>query len=431
MAEEKAKKQANPAVIQAVKAIAVLVIICLVCGALLALCNDLLYISDQDRLERAMQKVYKNFELQEELTVNPDPSINSSSSFGKVNRVLLSKDGAYIIEALGIGGYQNGTVTLYVIIGADAKIKGWAVKDNDKQSYIDRIPSYAGTTWYVGVDATEDKTLDTVMTGATVSFTSNAIKNAINMATSYYRKAILGSNPEGEAREAVLALLSGSDYSGYDSLELLSSVKRVIGTALDGENDTLKYLFIGEGAKGKIYVYVYGEDEDRKIVVVNSEAEVVLTSDNVDEAADFYAKIVTRPIREITVGSVTMYTFVSNGQAGETTTVYKVVALSPTGYMPGNYTLTITVKTEEGKNNGIVVSVEIAENGDGYAPDEHAPSTDDAHALLEGLKGATLENFDEKYNDGIVSGATESGNIIAAAVKAALTDYDARLAQND
>ena len=427
---EKAKKQTNPAVIQAVKAVAVLVIICLVCGLLLALCNDLLYISDEDRLERAMKKVYENFKFKEELPVVTESGVNPNATFGRVNRVLLSEDGAYIIEALGKDGYQGGTVTLYVIIGADAKIKGWAVKENDKQSYIDRIPSNAGTTWYVGIDASEDKTLDLVMTGATVSYTSNAIKNAINMATFYYRAAILGSNPEGEARDAVLALLSDNGYS-YESLDPLASVKSVIKTALDTETDKLTYLFVGNGDQGKIYAYVYVKDEASKIVVVTNEGK--LLTHNLEEEDELIELILSKPIQEITVtGSVKLYTFVSDfTDNGEKEVEYVVTGLKLASYDPNNYVLKVTVK------DGVVTVIDFASaSGNGFV--EGHPEEDDANALMKGLLGATLENIDDKYDQGIVddskqpgAGATQSGNIITAAVKAALKDYAARFASND
>lgn len=418
MAEEKVKKQVNPAVIQAVKAVAVLVVICLVCVALLALCNDLLYIDDDTRLERAMQKVYEDFKLQEEVALVTEKATNST--FGKVNRVLLSTDGAYIIEALGTGGYQNGSVTLYVVIGADGKVKGWAVKENDKQSYIDRLPSSAGNTWYVGEDASVDQTLDKVMTGATISFTSEAIKNAVNMATYYYRAAILGNDVEGEAKTAVLELLSTKGYN-YSAVESLAGVKAVIGTALDGANDTLTYLFVGTGDKGNVYAYVYVKEEEFKIVVV-TDTEVLVS--NCDETADFYGLILAKPVREISVtSSVKLYTFVTGTETAADAIVYTVVGIKGSGYMPGNYTLDITVE------NGEVTDIDISV--DGWEDHDEVATRDNANVLATKLIGATLSNIDDKYADGVVAGASQSANMIAAAVKAALQDYAVRSATSE
>lgn len=183
-----AEKTNKTAVIQAVKAIAVLVIICLVCVLLLALCNDLLYISDDVRLSRSMQTIYKNFELDTTYDYNNVNPEYATASYGKINKVYRSTDGAFVVEAMGNGGYSNGTVTLYVVVGANTKIIGWAVKENVGQSFIDRIPSDAGTTWYVGQSIVDDITF--TMTGATVMATSTAIYNAVQMAAYYCHYAL-------------------------------------------------------------------------------------------------------------------------------------------------------------------------------------------------------------------------------------------------
>lgn len=92
---EKAMKKGT--VIQAVKAIAVLVIICLVCGILLALCNDLLYVSDDVKFDRAMQKIYPNFKKADD-----SPALdtaNAKTPYGEVLDLVKSSDGAYILTA--------------------------------------------------------------------------------------------------------------------------------------------------------------------------------------------------------------------------------------------------------------------------------------------------------------------------------------------
>lgn len=414
MAEEKAKKQANPAVIQAVKAVAVLVVICLVCGALLALCNDLLYIDDDTRLERAMQKVYPDFKLKQELKVDS----KVTASYGKVNRVLSSTDGAYIIEALGVGGYQNGTVTLYVVVGSDAKIKGWAVKENDKQSYIDRVPSNAGTSWYVGDDVSNELAL--VMTGATVKATSTAINNAVNMAAYYCRTALgLGENPEGEAKKAAVALLTDKGYSYTESNLTKFSGQAAVGTALNGESDTLSYIFVATGDDGNAYVYVYGEGDGIKIVVVK-DYELIANSNNVTDEDDIVTNVLSKPIMEIAVTqSIKLYAFISDIKEEDGKHVYTVTGIKGSGYDPDNYTLGVTIETD-GYHGKVSGDIELIVNGFVPFPPETA-----ANALIEGLKGATLATVDDLYSAGKVANATQSANIIMAAVKAALTHYDA------
>lgn len=415
---EKAKKQANPAVLQAVKAIAVLVIICLVCVLLLALCNDLLYIDDNTRLERAMQKVYSSFVLDKEVAVT---GTSSNPAYGQINKIYLSKDGAYIIESKGVGGYQNGSVTLYVVVGSDAKIKAWAVKENDKQSYIDRVPSSAGTTWYVGEDVSN--TLDLVMTGATVVLTSTAINNAINMAALYCRTELgLGKNPEGDAQAAVTELLSSNGLDGYTLSSINVSSATVDGSksvvdALSDADNTLSFLFLGKGASDNLFAYVYGEEENIKLVVVTSDS--VLHSDNVTGEEEFYANIIANPIYTFGYGSYQAYAIVTSVVEGDSV-VYTVAGLK-VGVTPKTYVLEITILTENGA--GIVSAINMTANG--YVPG--APSEGDANKLLTSLVGATLANIETKYNDK-VSGATQSANLIRVAVEAALTHYDANFA---
>ena len=432
MAEEKAKKQANPAVIQAIKAIAVLVVICLVCVLLLALCNDLLYIDDDTRLSRAMQKVYKDFALKEEKAVVAANATNDS--YGKVNRVLLSKDGTYVIEALGTGGYQGGSVTLYVVIGADAKIKGWAVKENDKQSYIDRIPSTAGTTWYVGKEVSNELELE--MTGATVKATSTAINNAVNMAAYYARTALgLGNDPTGEATNAILALLAENGIEGYEFSNSSSTVRNIaVGEGKLNEylagDDTWSFTFIGVADDGSsIAVHVFNWNDTYKFdsldgipastKIVAVKMDEVVAKHNVDDGDAMLERATTYPLYY--VGGSALYAYVV--ATSEDAKTYTVVAVTP-GYVPQNYTLTIIIETDEESGLGKVVSVEIATSG--FEPG--APSEENAHALLEGLKGATLATIDDLYESGKVSGATQSANLITAAVRAALAHYDANLA---
>ncbi|MCH5156408.1 MAG: hypothetical protein J1G02_00855 [Clostridiales bacterium] len=425
MAEEKAKKPMNPVVKQWIIPVAVLVVICLVCGLLLALCNDLLYIDDDTRLSRSMQKVYPDFKLKEEIKV--DTSV--TASYGKINRVLLSTDGTYVIEALGTGGYQGGSVTLYVVVGADAIIKGWAVKENDKQSYIDRVPSNAGSTWYVGKDVSNELALE--MTGATVVLTSTAINNAINMAAYYCRTALgLGEDPEGNAKAAILELL-GDDYSGYTLNKVNLGNATIDGKikavdALSDDDNSLTYLFAGTGSNGTIFAYVYGAD-DIKIVVV-SNGEILEKSENVTGEEEFVTNILANPMYTFTYGSYNAYAIITDIDVA----VYTVAGLK-VGTVPNSYALVVTIKMND-DGVGEVESIELLKDGEtvvGNGWVSGAPSETNANILIEKLVGATSATVAKLYDDNKVSGATESANLIRVAVQAALAHYDASLASND
>lgn len=406
-------------ILQAVKAVAVLVVICLVCCLLLSVFNDLLYISDEDRFNRSMAKIYPDFKPDASFDGKLDDA-NKTAAFGEVKKVLRSTDGTYIVEALGTGGYNGGSVTLYVVVGADAKIISWAVKENVAQSYINRIPSDAGTRWYVGKEVSN--TLDLEMSGATVVLTSTAINNAVNMAALYCRTALkLGKNPEADAKTAVLALL-GESFASYElvTAKLLGAGSKVDGDTTvkalltDGDNAPA-YLFVGEGESGRATGYVYGEGESMKVVAFGGGERKLQGLEESDalvgKVSDFDGKLFCTKF-----GSYNAYGYVSNQANG----VYTVSGIQ-SGTMPTTYVLTVTISTDNGagKVDGITLTM------DGYEPG--APDQGDANKLVTSLVGATLANFNDKYNEK-VSGATESANLIAVAVKAALTDFDARLA---
>ena len=127
--------------LQAVKAVAVLVVICLVCCLLLALCNDLLYVTEEEKFNRAMRKIYPEFSLAEEVAL--DSKYSSNATYGEVLSVVKSTDGAYILQTKGIGGFSSGTITIYVAVtgGENPTIAGWTILANEGQSFIGNITS--------------------------------------------------------------------------------------------------------------------------------------------------------------------------------------------------------------------------------------------------------------------------------------------------
>ena len=98
--------------VSSLKAIAVLLIICIVCGALLALCNDIFYIDDETKFNRAMQKVYPEFERDSNVSETPLADFKTVAGVGNVSKVYASKDGTYILETTGLGGFSNGNITM-------------------------------------------------------------------------------------------------------------------------------------------------------------------------------------------------------------------------------------------------------------------------------------------------------------------------------
>lgn len=423
------KEMKRGTIIQAVKAVAVLVCICLVCGALLALCNDLFYISDEERFNRSMAKIYPELDLASVKTLELNSEFKSNSTYGEVKSVVT--DGkVYIIEALGIGGWQSGTVTLYVIVGSDAKIISWAVKEHTNQSYIDQVPPDAGTTWYNGYDVSN--AFEKVQTGSTLKETPIAICNAVNMAAFYCRSALgVGKNPEADAQKAILALL-GEGYAEYTltTAAILGGNATVdkdgktVKQLLDNGTDEISYVMFADGASGAVTAYVYGQDEATQKIVAIANGEVKL-SENLTETDELVAKVTefNGKFHTVKSGNYAGYGYISAIDTANGT-IYTVAGIK-SGTLPNTYVLTVTIETVDG--NGKVTAITVEKSG--YV--DGGPSQSDTDKLITSLVGATLESIDGIYTGDKVSGATQSANLIRAAVETALRDYDANLASID
>ncbi len=405
--------------IQAVKTVAVLVVICLVCCLLLSVCNDLFYISDEDRFQRSMAKIYPKFAKDSAFDGTVNTKFRTNSDYGEIKSVVRSTDGAYIVEALGNGGYSGGTVTLYVVVGSDAKIIGWTVKENVGQSYISRIPADAGQTWYVGEDISNDLSLN--MSGATVVATSTAINHAVNMAAYYCRNALgVGKNPEADAQQAVSELLADTDYASYSFTNNSGLLAAKCGdddvkTLLSESDDVLSYVFTATGDE-QLLAFVYGSEENEKIVVLKNDGTVVEKSDNTDALAEKAKALVS-----FKIGTYQAFALIIKEEGDSAECTYTVAGLN-VGTVPQTYVLKVTVKNSDGC--GKVDDIKSITNGWVQGVPEES-----ANSLLTELGGATSKTIDGLYKDNKVSGATQSANLITVAVKAALLRFDAKLAQ--
>ena len=426
---EKTKKAMNPALKQAVIAVAVLVIICLVCVLLLALCNDLLYVTDEEKFNRTIRKVWdgygSNVTFKEETV---DSTYESNPNYGEVLAVRSASDGSYVITSKGtVGAFNGGSVTILVAISGnpEAKILGWALQENEGQTFIANITEKHQKEWFVNSTVSDVQPNVSPNAGqgkgSGATYTENALANAINMACYYCQNALgLGSNPEGDAKKAVLALL-GDDFASYTLNTVNVSQATVDGTkkvseALSDTGNTLTYLFAGTGDKGTVFAYVYGEGDNIKIVAVNGDNTV--KSDNVTGDEDFYKSILANPMYTFTYGTYKAYAIIT----GVNEAVYTVAGLK-IGVTPDTYVLTVTIEADG--DHGKVAAIALAsEAGNGYVGGQGAPSEADANTLIEKLVGATSETM---YS-GKGTNATQSANLIRAAVEAALNHYDANLA---
>ena len=411
--------------LQAVKAVAVLVVICLVCCLLLALCNDLLYVTEEEKFNRAMRKIYPDFTLDQEVAL--DSKYSSNATYGEVLSVVKSTDGAYILQTKGVGGFNSGTITIYVAVtgGENPTIAGWTVVANEGQSFIGNITSNHQKTWFIGDSISEVQSVSVGNGfGSGATYSEMAICNAINMAGYYCMNALgLGSNPEGEALQAVMDLL-GADYASYTltgrgNVLSANAGSGTVATLLSTDTDTLSYLFTGTGDKGDVQAFVYGEGDGIKIIVVTDSG--IVTSENVADGDAALLAVQSKPLYTTTLGSYTAFALTTSVEAGADSTVYTVAGLG-IGTVPSTYVLKVTVTNDSGA--GKVSAIEIATNG--YVPE--APSQADTDKLATSLVGATSATVDGIYTSDHVAGATQSANLITVAVKAALAQFDATVA---
>ena len=274
--------------VSSLKSIAVLLVICIVCGALLALCNDIFYIDDATKFNRAMQKVYPKFERDSNVSETPLADFKTVAGVGNVSKVYASKDGAYILETTGLGGFSGGNVTMYVAIGGqnpDVTIKALLVTGNVGQSWMAKVDQKTLDKAYVGKNIKDIAAAqfgnDYKLNGTT--YTSTAILNAVKVAVSYCVDGLkLVSTPESEARDAAVALLAGY------------TLTTVVDEAYTTELGASFYFTGTKDGADNIDVYVFGDSASgHQIVAVKAglkhadrmlDTAVVAKSEGIDNA---------------------------------------------------------------------------------------------------------------------------------------------------
>ena len=178
----------------AFKCIAVLLSIVLVCGILLTICNSLFYVSAEERLDRAISKIYGEEVTYEIDSVDGDVAL-TSATVSEVYKIT-TYEGDYLLKVTGGDGFSGGTVTCWVRVNASAEgaiVKKISIDSNVGQSYISKISGGALDS-LVAKQENEDFTsfnTEGIKTGAT--FSMGAISNAANGARAYVSAKYLGS----------------------------------------------------------------------------------------------------------------------------------------------------------------------------------------------------------------------------------------------
>lgn len=175
----------------ALKSVMVLVIIGAILGGLLAVLNDLLYVSSEERTMRIIKNFYEGEERDfTVLEILPDDAVNQ---FGTVDIVYKISDGNYLIKTTGKYGFHEGTVTMWLLARFDngafveflkvkyAENKGQTLMSNFSDEFYDVYVGGDIKNGYFTVDKTQQNS--NVIAGTTKS--SIAINNAVNCAYYY------------------------------------------------------------------------------------------------------------------------------------------------------------------------------------------------------------------------------------------------------
>lgn len=253
------------------KCLVTLLCVLLVSGIFLTVMNGLLAVSDQERLDRAINKIYGKPVAYTEVDV---ANYNDNATINAAYRIR--DDGNYLVRVTGKGGFDNGTVTCWVVVsvsnGAINGIDKVVIDSNTGQSYIDRITNNVLNEF---TEKYEDGIIytPTLITSATVTSTKNAICNAVNGAIDYVNGKWLGNvTTEGQKLLTSLQTIYGekeiSVYGAGDepitaeSEEITSLITSDVkqGNATisniykvkfnDGQNDVLHYVVESTGTGG-------------------------------------------------------------------------------------------------------------------------------------------------------------------------------------
>lgn len=172
------------------RCISVLLLIALVSGGLLAVLNDVLYVSDEERTGRAIKKIYGE---QTEYSVVLDADKNADDAVVYEKYGIIEKyfkvGSDMLFKVTGMKGYKDGTVTLWV-----------KVADKNGKKVIDKVilESFEKQTLMSKLDGTfYDRFLVDVTDGyftSSVNAGSGEISNPVTGATKSATAAVNAVN---------------------------------------------------------------------------------------------------------------------------------------------------------------------------------------------------------------------------------------------
>lgn len=179
---------------QAFRCIIVLLVIALIAGGLLAILNDVLSVSEEERTMRAIEKVYGKEMQYEEIEYSSNVLENE---YGKLSKVYLLENGNYLVQSTGIEGYKGGTITVWVVLASEngdfSGIEKVVLESYEKQTLMSKLTydvysahndEITGNIYFT----TGGDGIKVVISGATYS--TNALNNAVNCALKFAREVL-------------------------------------------------------------------------------------------------------------------------------------------------------------------------------------------------------------------------------------------------
>lgn len=267
----------------AFKCVVTLLCVLLVCGVFLTVMNGLLEVTADERFNRAINKIYGKSVNTEKVAV---ADYNDNATIDEAYKI--KDDGNYLIKATGKGGFDNGTVTCWIVIVVkNGKVNGVGkvvIDSNKSQSYIANIndkflsafsQNYTGEYFTPYDDGF-------IRTGATRSAT--AICNAVNGALDFVNAQLGNTTTKGERLISELKKLYGDkefrvfgniDGDKFREKDEITVESEEFNNYVESPVQVLK----GKATVDSLYFVVFSDKETGDITMDDiSEIDYVITS---------------------------------------------------------------------------------------------------------------------------------------------------------
>ncbi len=170
------------------KCISFLLILAVVLGGTLAILNDILYVSPEERTARAIKKIYgeeKEYSIIFEKNSDENPYEYHCGELLKIYTV--GED--MLFQTVGFNGFKGGTVTLWIKVITNSSghkiIEKVIYENNDKQTIMNSFGSDYYQKFYTDVEAVGNESFFVPLSGAT--YTPIAINNAVKCVSEYFK----------------------------------------------------------------------------------------------------------------------------------------------------------------------------------------------------------------------------------------------------